>query len=147
MTIMQKQENAALEERLRREVEDLHAFIAAWFRGEVDNDQSTFDTGLGNRLADGLINIQPSGQSLSRADLLEPLFAAHGANPDFNLSIRDFRLLHLSPDGTTAVAVYVEDQTGALNTVPADNSRMTTVLFDVSNDMPLWLHLHETAVP
>jgi len=144
---MQEQVTATLEERLRREVKDVHAFIAAWFRGGERNDQETFDVRLGNRLADGLINIQPSGQSLSRSDLLDPLFAAHGMNPDFGISIRDFGLLHVSPDGDIAAATYIEDQTGALNTAPADNSRITTVLFDVSGDNPIWLHLHETAVP
>ena len=67
-------------------------------------------------------------------------------NPDFNISICDFHLLHVSPDEMTAAAVYVENQTGARNTVPEDNSRITTVLFDVSQAQPLWLHLHETSV-
>ncbi|MGI9355484.1 MAG: hypothetical protein ACR2PF_10045, partial [Rhizobiaceae bacterium] len=40
----------------------------------------------------------------------------------------------------------VEDQRGARNTVPADDFRITTVLFDVSGPNPVWLHLHETAV-
>ncbi len=143
---MDGQDKSTLETRLRREVEEVHAFIAGWFQGAITNDRVTFDAGLGNRLAQGLINIQPAGQVLTRDDLLIPMFGVHGANPDFDISIRDFRLLHVSPDGMTATAVYVEDQRGALNTVPADNSRITTVLFDISGDAPLWLHLHETAV-
>ncbi len=143
---MEGQEKSALETRLRCEVEEVHAFIAGWFRGTVTNDQATFNAGLGDRLADDLINIQPAGRVLTRDDLLIPMFGAYGANPGFDISIRDFRLLHLPADGKTAAATYVEDQRGALNTVPADNSRITTVLFDVSADEPLWLHLHETAV-
>jgi len=144
--IMQEHVNMALGERLRREVDDVHAFTAAWFRGDVKIDRNTFDTRLGDRLADGLINIQPSGESLSRSDLPDPLFDAHGMNPGFNISIRDFHLLHVSPDEMTAAAVYVENQTGARNTVPEDNSRITTVLFDVSQAQPLWLRLQETSV-
>lgn len=143
---MQKQEFAALEDRLRREVEEVHAFIAAWFRGDARNARDIFEFSLGNQLASDLINIQPSGGTLNKDDLLTPLFKAHGANPDFNISIRDFRLLHISPDGATAAAVYVEDQTGALNTAPPNNSRITTILFDVSGSGPVWLHLHETKV-
>ena len=146
VTDMHEKELPSLEARLRREVAEVHAFIAGWFRGDIPDDRETFDAGLGNRLADGLINIQPSGRTLTKDDLVVPMFRANGANPNFEISIRDFRLIRVLPDGSTAAAIYVEDQRGARNTTPADNSRITTVLFDITGATPVWLHLHETAV-
>lgn len=141
------EKNPDLEDRLRREIEAVHVFIAAWFNGSCPKDRATFDAGLGSRLAAELVNVQPSGRVLTRDELLEPIFKTHGANADFAITIRNVRLVHVSADGATAVVTYLEDQRGAKNTQPADNVRITTVVFDVSEDAPRWLHLHETAVP
>ncbi|MEM9357431.1 MAG: hypothetical protein AAGB04_14580 [Pseudomonadota bacterium] len=130
------------------EVEALHAFISQWFRGELGRTSEVYQRGFTERLADNLVNIQPSGQVLTRADLLDPIEAAHGANPDFRISISDVTLRHISKDQTLIQATYVEHQTGARNTTPSDNDRISTVLFsrDPSTDRLTWLHLHETAV-
>jgi hypothetical protein len=45
------------------------------------------------------------------------------------------------------LATYVEAQSGARNTTPADNLRHSTVLFERTGDRLVWRHLHETAVP
>jgi hypothetical protein len=42
---------------------------------------------------------------------------------------------------------YVEDQSGARNTTPADNLRRSTVLFERMAVRLVWRHLHETAIP
>ncbi len=141
--------DSGLELQLRSEVEAVHAFIAAWFRGEVSQEQGAFDTHLANRLAMDLINIQPSGQVLSRDQLMKSIYNGHGSNEDFGITIQDFRLLQISPIQGVAVASYVEHQRGAKNTTPADNLRITTVLFQISGPSqqgPVWLHLHETAL-
>ena len=51
-------------------------------------------------------------------------------------------------EGDLAVATYVEHQRGAKNTVPADNDRISTVVFRLGGEgqRPVWLHIHETAV-
>ena len=130
------------------EIEGLHAFISQWFRGELERTSEIYERGFTERLSDNLVNIQPSGQVLTRADLLDPIEAAHGANPDFRISISDVTLRHVSKDQTLIQATYVEHQIGARNTTPPDNDRISTVLFsrDPHTDRLTWLHLHETAV-
>ncbi len=130
------------------EIEGLHAFISQWFRGELERTSEIYERGFTERLSDNLVNIQPSGQVLTRADLLDPIEAAHGANPDFRISISDVTLRHVSKDQTLIQATYVEHQTGARNSTPPDNDRISTVLFsrDPHTDRLTWQHLHETAV-
>ena len=127
------------------EIRQVHAFIAAWFRGDVDQDDATFDTQLAKRSDPRMINIQPSGQVLTRSDLLDGLRGGYGANPHFGIEILNCEL-RLQAAGQ-ALVTYVEQQRGAKNTVPADNRRVSSVLFDMSGATPRWLHIHETAVP
>jgi len=130
------------------EIEALHAFISQWFRGELERAEDVYQSGFADRLAVRLVNIQPSGQVLRRADLLDPIEAAHAANPEFRISISDVNLRFVSDDQKLIQATYVEHQTGARNTTPPDNDRISTVLFvrDPATDNLTWLHLHETAV-
>ena len=138
----------SLEKLVTDEIEDLHAFISGWFRGELERNASVYRQGFSNRLAKTFVNIQPSGQVLSRADLLDPIENAHGANSDFRISISSVTLRHVSEDQSLIQATYVEHQTGARNTTPPDNDRISTVLFqrDLATDKLVWLHLHETAI-
>lgn len=138
----------SLEKLVTDEIEALHAFISGWFRGELVRSASVYRQGFSDRLASAFVNIQPSGQVLSRADLLDPIENAHGANSDFRISISSVTLRHVSEDQSLIQATYVEHQTGARNTTPPDNDRISTVLFqrDLATDKLLWLHLHETAV-
>lgn len=126
------------------EIEDLHVFIESWFRGTVPTDRFAED--FSDRLHPAFENIQPSGKTLSRADLLEPIRAAYGVNPDFRIQIRDVRLLGAWPADRLIHASYVEAQSGARNSEP-DNDRRSTVLFEVSQDRLVWRHLQETALP
>ena len=54
------------------------------------------------------------------------------------------------PPGETGarlvLATYVEAQSGARNTTPADNQRHATVLFERMAGRLVWRHLHETAL-
>ena len=135
-----------MKNQLQREIEQVHAFIAAWFRGEVARDDVLFDLHLAARMDASLVNIQPSGQVLTRADLVDGIRAAHGSNPDFQIEISDVAVRLLDVD--LALVTYVEFQRGARNTVPADNRRVSSVLFcNVSSGgEPVWLHIHETGL-
>ena len=135
--------------RVTAEVEAVHAFIAAWFRGEGEQSEAAYKAGLLDRLAPDMVNIQPSGQTLSLADLVDPIRAAYGVNPDFQIRISDVAVRYVDDDSGLALATYLEHQSGARNTVPSSNTRTSSVLFRVSNASGrlLWLHIHETAVP
>jgi hypothetical protein len=128
----------------RIEIERLHAFIEGWFRGTMPKDR--FADGFANWLHTGFENIQPSGKVLSRADLLDPIRDAHGANPDFGITIREVRLLGAWPEARLIHASYIEAQTGARNSAP-DNDRRSTVLFEVPVQRMIWRHLQETHLP
>jgi hypothetical protein len=132
-------------ELLCNEIEQVHAFIAAWFRGDMEQDDAAFEARLANRFDHQMINIQPSGQLLTRSDLLGGLRSGYGANPNFQIEILNCELRFQA--GGQALVTYVEQQRGAKNTVPADNRRVSSVLFDISGAEPRWLHIHETAVP
>ncbi|MCH9809251.1 MAG: DUF4440 domain-containing protein [Alphaproteobacteria bacterium] len=134
-----------LRANLQVEVEAVHVFIAAWFRGDVAKDRGEFDRQLGQRFHPEMINIQPSGRALNMTELLEPIFDAHGSNPNFQISIREFQLVAIK--GEIAMATYIEDQTGARNSTP-NNSRISSVLFELrgAESKPVWRHLHETAL-
>ncbi|MEM7237761.1 MAG: DUF4440 domain-containing protein [Pseudomonadota bacterium] len=124
------------------EIERLHAFISGWFRGEID--ESAFGPDFADRLHPQFENIQPLGVVLTKPDLLEPIMQARGSNTDFRIAIREPRILGTWPG--VILATYVEEQTGARNTVPPDNDRRSTVLFCVEGRALVWRHLQETAL-
>lgn len=135
-------------ERIVHEIEALHDFIAGWFRGECERSEAVFEAGLLQRLAPDLVNIQPSGQTLTLEDLVEPIRAAHGVNTDFRIRISDVVLQYVSDDGNVLLATYLEHQDGARNTTPSSNTRASSVLFqaDPGRDRLIWQHIHETAL-
>lgn len=134
--------------RVTGEIEALHAFISAWFRGECEHSDRAYQSGLLDRLAPDMVNIQPSGETLSLADLVEPIRAAYGVNPDFRIRISDVDVRYVDAGADLVLATYLEHQGGARNTTPSSNTRTSTVLFRVSQggDQLTWLHIHETAV-
>ena len=139
---------ASLKLRIEAEIESLHDFISAWFRGECAASDDAFADGFTCRLDQNFINIQPSGEVLTRNDLLEPIRAAYGTNSEFRITISDVSVQHIDHDGGMVLATYVEHQSGARNTTPAANARISSVLFRniAGDDRLLWLHIHETAV-
>lgn len=124
------------------EIERLHAFISGWFRGEYATE--AFDSGFAAALHPDFVNIQPSGEALSRDQLLDPILSAHGANSDFRISIEDARIIAEYPG--CVVATYVEFQKGARNSAP-ENRRRSTAVFETHGDRLIWRHLQETALP
>lgn len=132
---------------VRREIEEVHRFIAAWFRGEIAAAGDEFDKALAARLAPQMVNIQPSGQVLTRDELLSAIRDGHGANPDFQIAIRDVTLRPELAKAELVLATYTELQSGARNTDPPDNARISTVLLrmEPATDRFTWLHIHETA--
>lgn len=84
---------------------------------------------------------------MTRDELLEGIAVGYGSNPDFRIEIREGELRGFESQGGLALFTYAEYQTGARQTVPADNVRVSTVLFSIGDGStrPLWLHIHETA--
>jgi len=133
------------EARAIAEIVRLHDFLADWFRGSLPA------VSLGHGLADALhpdfACIMPSGTMVERAALLASIEAAHGSNPAFRIEIREPRLLATWGDGATLLMTYIEAQFGALNSLPADNLRRSSAVFETVDGRLLWRHLQETALP
>lgn len=139
--------NPNLLDEVRDEIETVHRFISAWFRGEEPNSAKAYSAGLANRLASNLVNIQPAGRVLTCAELLSSVRDHHGANPSFRIEITDVVLRSVFGDGLV-LATYVEKQSGARQSI-SENTRISTVLMRrrAEDGRLEWLHIHETAVP
>jgi len=127
---------------VRIEIESLHDFFVGWFTGRLG--KSAFETGLRCRLSEDFVLIPPGGQRLSLNQLSSNLQGAHGSNPDFKIEIREVQILRVF-DGHV-LATYEEWQRNALASEPADNGRVSTVLFRNEKSLT-WLHVHETWLP
>ncbi len=127
------------------EIKRLHEFFEGWFQGTLP--EAALSQILAPALHLDFEYIQPAGTVLTRQVLLEGIANGHGTNPDFRIEIREPRLLGHWPDAGLILAGYVEAQFGARNTIPADNLRRSTALFERNRDRLVWRHAHETALP
>ncbi|MEM0922728.1 MAG: hypothetical protein AAGI13_06755 [Pseudomonadota bacterium] len=128
--------------RATAEIVRMHEFLSSWFRGEID--QARFAADFTDRLDPVFENIQPAGTVLSKAELETAIYAGHGTNPDFQISIETPRLLGTWPG--LILAGYVEYQTGARASA-AENRRRSTVLFADHDGGLIWRYLQETGLP
>ncbi len=129
------------------EVAAVHRFLADWITGAVPASDAAFAEGLADRLHPRFEIVHPSGRIQHRDDLLGELRAAWGANPAFTIAVRNVRLLEAWPASGLLLTRYVEHQGGARRTAPAENDRLSTVLFERGVERLLWRYLHETALP
>lgn len=131
-----------IDDIVRGEIEDLHAFFVEWFSGRHDLDG--FDAGFLSRFDDDFLLVPPVGTLLTLDQIAEGVRPAHDSNADFRIAIRNVRVRRRF-DGHV-LATYEEWQRNALVSTPPDNARIASVLFrDVR---PLqWLHIHETWMP
>ena len=131
------------------EIEALHDFFTGWFSGALPQSDEVFARGLADHLHPEFEIVLPSGTVHDRDGILTPVRQAWGTNPGFSAVVRDVRILGDWPHGKSGeglvLAAYVEAQTGARNTTPADNLRHSTVLFERMAGRLVWRHLHETA--
>ncbi len=130
--------------RLTGEVERLHRFLQDWISGAIAPDQSLLEAEFAGALAPKFYNVQPAGQVLQRADIIEQIQAMHGANPNFAIHVEDVRASAVPAPGLL-LGTYIEVQSGARNS-PADNRRLSSVLIDFSATPASWLFVHETWV-
>ncbi len=127
---------------VRAEIEALHDFFTGWFNGTLPATGDAFARGLADHFHPAFEIVLPSGTVCDRDGILTPVREAWGTNPGFSAVVRDVRVL--GEWAGLVLAAYVEVQTGARNTTPADNLRHSTVLFERSGGHLLWRHLHET---
>lgn len=127
----------AIHHAAEQEIRRFHDVLVAWFTGDMD--QGAFDHSIDAVVHPDFHWVSPSGQDVTRQDILEGLKSGHGSNPDFKITVDDVRLV--ASDGNLAVLSYVESQTGARN-APPENTRKSTVVFALQPRLQ-WLYLHE----
>ncbi|MEM7221715.1 MAG: hypothetical protein AAF495_01965 [Pseudomonadota bacterium] len=132
---------SALEEAVRREIEEVHRFFVEWFNGTAR--RSDFDSRFADRLDPEMVFVSPDGNRPDRTALLAGIRQAHGANPGFRIAIRDVKLLR--DLGEALLVSYTEWQRGARSSARGENARFTTLV--ITKPPFRWLHVHETWLP
>ena len=129
---------------IEKEIRELHEFFAAWFRGDLENEDEVFAR-CAAVMAEDFFLIGPGGILRNRDELLGDLRAAHGCRPAsygrFEIWTTDLRIRPLG-DGR-AMALYEEHQRRGEETT----RRISTAVFIAAPDAPngvLWEHVHET---
>ena len=130
-------------EQVRKEIEDLHQFFCGWFAATLP--ETDLATQFLPRFSKEITLIPPAGIKLGMDELLNMMRGGYGSNPDFRIQIRNVTIRHESD--STVLATYEEWQRNALASKPADNGRISTVLFVKENDVLIWLHVHENWLP
>ena len=125
---------------VRQEIENLHAFFVAWFRGDAKPEE--LDEKLVTRIPSTMLFVSPEGNRVAGDELIANFRAAHGSNPNFDIRIEDVVVRQASAD--YVLVTYIEHQYGA-KASPPENTRFSTAL--LSRKSPAqWLHVHETYV-
>jgi hypothetical protein len=131
-----------LEDRVRDEIEALHAFFVGWFGGTLA--ESAFEEGFLRRFDPDFRLVPPAGTLLALEDLAGSVRRGHATNPRFRIAIRNVRVQRVLEGHV--LATYEEWQGNALASKPPDNGRIASVLFRVGEPL-CWLHVHETWLP
>lgn len=132
----------ALENDVRKEVEELHRFFVDWFTGRAE--KSALNTVLLSALDEDLLFISPDGHRLVRDTLLDGFRAGYGKNPDFRIAIRDVKVLR--DLGDHVLVTYTEWQRGSRASGQSENARVASVV--MTRERPFrWLSVHETWLP
>jgi hypothetical protein len=135
-----------IDELVKHEIAELHEVFVDWYGGRCANDDATFAQRFTARFCDNFSYVLPGGRELSLEILTTGLRKAHGSNPKFRIAIREVRVRFATDD--CVVASYHELQRDAINSTPANNMRVSTVLFRrIDGGKLLWTHLHETWLP
>ena len=131
-----------LENEIRQEVEELHAFFVAWYNGNLPD--RAFDDEFVARLGSEFTIIMPSGIELDYDTLSSAMRQSFGKKPGFRIEIRNVRLIDTAE--TTAIASYEEWQHMENEGAESARGRVSTVVFS-REDRLKWLHVHETWLP
>lgn len=123
------------------EVVRLHDFLAAWFRGELEEEE--IDYSFADVLHLKFENIQPAGVTLTRDKIVDAIRVGRGSNPDFQIDIVSPRLLGSWPG--LLLFQYIECQKGARSSAP-QNQRLSTVLFERDGEKLIWRYLTEVGL-
>ena len=124
----------------RREVEELHDFFEAWFRGTHSKSEAHYAR-VRSALAPTFHLISPDARVLTRAEVLDWIWEMHGTRREDRLWVDELQLRALH--GDVAVVTYREWQ----ETPAGRTLRLSTALLARAAGTPnglSWLHVHES---
>ncbi|ERH11586.1 MAG: hypothetical protein J07HB67_00594 [halophilic archaeon J07HB67] len=125
----------------RREIEALHDFFGAWFRGDLDHE--AFGRPV-ETLGPSFRMVRPDGRELAREAVIDGVRSGHASEPDdppFEILVRDQRVQWTSDD--RCLVRYEEWQRSAGRW----RGRRSTAAFVRDRSAPagvVWSDLHET---
>ena len=130
---------SVLENEIRQEVEELHAFFVAWYNGNLPD--RAFDEEFVARLGSEFTIIMPSGMELDYDTLSSAMRQSFGKKPGIRIQIRNVRLIDATE--TRAIASYEEWQHMEIEGAESARGRVSTVVFSREDGLK-WLHVQET---
>lgn len=130
-------------EQVRSEIENLHDFFCGWFAASVPVTE--LDKQFLPRFSKDITLIPPAGIKLYLDDLINLMRGGYGSNSNFRIQIRNVTIRYESDN--CILATYEEWQRNALASKPADNGRISTVMFVKEKSGLIWLHVHENWLP
>lgn len=132
-------------DRVREHIVGIHRFFTDWVSGKCPGDDATFRDGLLSRLAPNTMVIMPGGTGHEAEVFTKYMRGLHGSNPKFRIQIRNVAVRHRV--GDVIVATYEEWERNALDSMPPDNGRLSTMVLKDRGDGFEVLHVHETWLP
>jgi hypothetical protein len=128
----------------QREIEDLHAFFVAWFRGDVPDTDEVWARAP-QVMAPGFVLVSPGGDRHERADLLTAIRAQHGGHAaGFDIWTKGFEVIAIGRDQITVR--YEEWQRRGEDVL----GRASLAVFAYDESAPhgvVWLAVQETWLP
>jgi hypothetical protein len=124
----------------QREIDELLAFFQQWYRGEIPNNQATFDR-LEGVLHENFTIVTPDGETLERYSITSDIRRMHGVDPEARVWATDIHEIYKYQHAS--VYSYEEHQFVAGNA----DVRVSTAVFVRDDDAPnglVWLRVHET---
>lgn len=139
-----RQSTMTIQTQCESEVLRIHNFFVLWLKGVVSKSEKIFEKECGDALASDLVFIKTNGSVVQYSRLLEELYTAYDTQPDFDMKIRNTKVLHSYSD--YCLVMYEElHYSGETKR----ESRQCTALFRANVHAPLgveWVHIHETNI-
>lgn len=135
-----------MRERYLKEVNELHDFFVAWFRGETEETDAAFER-VSSVLTPSFLLVSPRGVADDRDAILASIREAYGRRgAAFRIWIDGFQLrFHDRGLGVVTYQEWQEDEGE-----PATGRISTALLREHAHAGPngvSWLHVHETWLP
>jgi hypothetical protein len=132
-----------MQESVNREIHQLHAFFKDWYRGKIDNSNSSFGR-LEGILAPEFMLITSDGYTVSREQLLPLMRAEYGTKPEIEMWVDEVQCRLVA--GEIALVTYQEHGT----TASGPRSTLITAVLRANPQAPNgveWVHIHEVRLP